>query len=899
MAAPRLVIKVKYGETLRRFNASVVDGDLDFDMDGLREKVGSLFSFSPDTELLLSYVDEDGDMVALVDNEDLHDVVKQSLNPVRIHVKLDSGKNSYPFSRSSESSTPLRSPHVQETSQNLNSDMLGTLKDLQNQFATSTAQLPLHNLNSGVSQIFQTVKVPLHEALVKLSSDFAAKASTSAPGVTEVADILSKLVLSTQDNPSNAHPKEKPSTQKNVPESSSQNPNSDILGTLKDLQIQFATSTAQQLPLHNLNSGKSAVPDSSTVVRGTADSGKSEVDSSTLKVSTNDKSNEQLLKTNETVSIPQTDASMEKNELKHAKLKKAASSKAHELGGSPFASTVGKKEKVKKERLKKLLSECYANEKSRIKSSHQPPLAANGLFVGKFNEFRNSIDLQSSANNVSAGQEPLSGRKTSDASYWGVKTWGFPHRDGLSYSPFNGSMNECPFSGAVGNFPAPPCAVPQPFPFRNTTIPNDGNGVVFHRGVRCDGCGVHPITGPRFKSKVNVDYDLCSICFSRMGNETEYMRMDRPAPALYRPPVPFKGLYGSIAGPTMPQACKGVKVKLGSSKFDSRFIQDINIIDGTVLAPLTPFTKIWRMRNNGTVVWPQRTQLLWIGGDKLSSQTSVEVAIPAEGLPVEAELDVEVDFVAPELPGRYISYWRMAAPSGQKFGQRVWVLIQVDSSIQSTSSETVRGFNLNLPPLAPAAPEHINLGIEPIMLDGQTVPDSSKTVESVEPVVNVEQPMQSNLEHELKFPINDSLLIGSGAMDSIPSSSSSVSYPMIDLTPVAAPDFPSAVSPSASVVNSEAEHHLGTLETEVALLIELEEMGFTEVELNREVLRGNEYNLEKTVDVLCGVADWDPILEELQEMGFHDTEVNKKLLEKNNGSIKRVVMDLIAEETKM
>lgn len=77
----------------------------------------------------------------------------------------------------------------------------------------------------------------------------------------------------------------------------------------------------------------------------------------------------------------------------------------------------------------------------------------------------------------------------------------------------------------------------------------------------------------------------------------------------------------------MPQACKGVKVKLGSSKFDSRFIQDINIIDGTVLAPLTPFTKIWRMRNNGTVVWPQRTQLLWIGGDKLSSQTSVEVAV--------------------------------------------------------------------------------------------------------------------------------------------------------------------------------------------------------------------------------------------------------------------------------
>lgn len=41
------------------------------------------------------------------------------------------------------------------------------------------------------------------------------------------------------------------------------------------------------------------------------------------------------------------------------------------------------------------------------------------------------------------------------------------------------------------------------------------------------------------------------------------------------------------------------------------------------------------------------------------------------------ELDIAVDFKAPELPGRYISYWRMGSPSGVKFGQRVWVLIQV------------------------------------------------------------------------------------------------------------------------------------------------------------------------------------------------------------------------------
>lgn len=51
--------------------------------------------------------------------------------------------------------------------------------------------------------------------------------------------------------------------------------------------------------------------------------------------------------------------------------------------------------------------------------------------------------------------------------------------------------------------------------------------------------------------------------------------------------------------------------------------------------------------------------------------------MPAEGVPLDGELDIAVDFTAPELPGRYVSYWRMASESGFKFGQRVWVLIHV------------------------------------------------------------------------------------------------------------------------------------------------------------------------------------------------------------------------------
>lgn len=51
--------------------------------------------------------------------------------------------------------------------------------------------------------------------------------------------------------------------------------------------------------------------------------------------------------------------------------------------------------------------------------------------------------------------------------------------------------------------------------------------------------------------------------------------------------------------------------------------------------------------------------------------------LPAGCCPVGTEIDIAVDFVAPEHPGRYISYWRMSTALGQKFGQRVWVLIEV------------------------------------------------------------------------------------------------------------------------------------------------------------------------------------------------------------------------------
>ncbi|KAH6806685.1 hypothetical protein C2S51_031516 [Perilla frutescens var. frutescens] len=858
-----VVIKVKYGDMLRRFNAPIVDDKLFLDVVGLREKILSLFSFAPDTDLLLTYVDEDGDVVALVDDDDLRDVVKQGLNPLRVTVKVNDDKHG------NQNYSSASSPRVPNVGAGI-SEIL--------------------RKSAGISEILRKVPEPLRDTLMKLSDELASKASNSSPGISELVDQLSKVSLQ-------------------------------YLGQLSESGVTL-----------NMQNG---VPESS--------------------LATDNKTSE-LLKVDPAATLekPEPAANMERNEVKIQNITGqrkdgpsfdfnavAAALESQNVNVSKpesggVAHPVRRKEKGKK------TAEC-SNGKSHVRIN--PPADANN--VGKVAEFSvrssnkltgkeicNSSEPKHGSNLGSDGSSDLMNGEYVMGSALSFENAPVPawssYKDGLKFGSFCGpsAMQECPFSGTLleNISAAPPHSASDAVPYRRNNSQNDSSGSIFHRGVRCDGCGIHPIVGPRFKSTVKLDYDLCRVCFEKMGNDHDYIRMDRPA--VYRHHLPH--FRAREHGAMFPHVYRGAKVKLGTAKLDSRFIQDVNIFDGTVMAPLTPFTKIWRMRNNGTVAWPQKTQLVWIGGDKLTDTHSVEVQIPAAGLLMDQELDVAIDFISPELPGRYISYWRMSSPSGQKFGQRVWVLIQVDASKEATQ-DIVRNLNLNLPPVSSSSmtsPEIINVNQEPVVEASRPYPK----VDNSKKIVELGLP---NTENELKFPINDSLLVhyGAGSSSGPSSASSSVPYPIIDLSdmghmassmpsispsilfpmpppppptvPLASPAErvpmppPPPPPPSATVAMAPepaaAELPANYL-IEDRLLRELEEMGFKQVDLNKEVLRMNEYDLEQAVDDLCGVAEWDPILEELREMGFNDAEMNKKLLQKNNGSIKRVVMDLIAGE---
>ncbi|KAL7093768.1 hypothetical protein ACP275_11G060400 [Erythranthe tilingii] len=111
--------------------------------------------------------------------------------------------------------------------------------------------------------------------------------------------------------------------------------------------------------------------------------------------------------------------------------------------------------------------------------------------------------------------------------------------------------------------------------------------------------------------------------------------------------------------------------------FNCRFLLDLNEPDFTTVAPNEKFSKKMRLLNNGSRPWSRKSKLVWVDGDRLTDEISVEIEIPFNGRPIGSEIDLVVNFRAPELPGDYISFWNMSLPSGAAFGEqipiRIWV----------------------------------------------------------------------------------------------------------------------------------------------------------------------------------------------------------------------------------
>lgn len=168
-----------------------------------------------------------------------------------------------------------------------------------------------------------------------------------------------------------------------------------------------------------------------------------------------------------------------------------------------------------------------------------------------------------------------------------------------------------------------------------------------------------------------------------------------------------------------------------------------------------------------------------------------------------------------------------------------------------------RDLNLNLPPESSAQNGSgiIDVNAEP---HNGGVAETKVTGITEELVVPLVENVPSGLvEHPAKV-IGDLLDASNVELSQSPPTAvvPSASFPLIDLQ--ATPLMVDAASVAAATADSNP--------VEQTLLKELEEMGFKQIDLNKEVLRLNEYNLEQSIDYLCGIAEWDPLLSELHEM---------------------------------
>jgi len=105
------------------------------------------------------------------------------------------------------------------------------------------------------------------------------------------------------------------------------------------------------------------------------------------------------------------------------------------------------------------------------------------------------------------------------------------------------------------------------------------------------------------------------------------------------------------------------------------------IPDGTNLTVGMEFTQTWYMKNTGKTAWPAGVTVKFVGGDYMflkSEEDSLKITVTENEVQPGDCATFAAGLSATWPPNKpYISYWRMCAPDGTRFGDRLWCSINV------------------------------------------------------------------------------------------------------------------------------------------------------------------------------------------------------------------------------
>jgi hypothetical protein len=114
----------------------------------------------------------------------------------------------------------------------------------------------------------------------------------------------------------------------------------------------------------------------------------------------------------------------------------------------------------------------------------------------------------------------------------------------------------------------------------------------------------------------------------------------------------------------------------GPTCYNSKFVADVTIPDGTVMQPYQKFYKVWRIQNTGTCPWDQGYGFIQYTGPNMGT-TSTYFSNHDQPVGPGGIVDIGVELRAPTEPNEYVAHWTMINDTGKTFGGDFTVVIKV------------------------------------------------------------------------------------------------------------------------------------------------------------------------------------------------------------------------------
>jgi hypothetical protein len=102
------------------------------------------------------------------------------------------------------------------------------------------------------------------------------------------------------------------------------------------------------------------------------------------------------------------------------------------------------------------------------------------------------------------------------------------------------------------------------------------------------------------------------------------------------------------------------------------------------VAPGDTFTVTWRVRNAGTQAWGAGFRWVFVGGERMGAPSGVPIADAVEP---GAEVEIELQLVAPTEPGEAEGWWRVHDATGRPLGPEFGVRIEVVAAAAEPPAE--------------------------------------------------------------------------------------------------------------------------------------------------------------------------------------------------------------------